>query len=82
MVAPAIAASGLAAQRILPAVVVVGAVSAVATYVKSQLQTESKTMDRYFAQYKDPRSEASRQRVFEGQQQLDPRRSVFNILGW
>jgi hypothetical protein len=39
-------------------------------------------MDRYFAQYKSPESEASRQKVFEGQAQLDPRKSVFNVLGW
>lgn len=39
-------------------------------------------MDRYFAQYKSPESEAARQKVFAGQQQLDPRTSVFNVLGW
>lgn len=65
---------------VLPAVVVVGAVSAVAGYIKSQLQQESRVMDRAFAQYKSPESEAARRKVFEGQS--DPRKSLFNVLGW
>ncbi|KAH8904917.1 hypothetical protein BR93DRAFT_929192 [Coniochaeta sp. PMI_546] len=66
--------------RVLPAVVVIGAVSAVGMYVRTQLRQESRAMDRYFAQYKSPESEASRNKVFEGQS--DPRKSIFNILGW
>ncbi|KAB5522917.1 hypothetical protein GE09DRAFT_1230019 [Coniochaeta sp. 2T2.1] len=76
----AILARGASTPRILPAVVVIGAVSAVGAYVRSQLQQESRAMDRYFSQYKSPESEASRARVFEGQS--DPRKSVFNILSW
>ncbi|KAJ9133872.1 hypothetical protein NKR23_g10512 [Pleurostoma richardsiae] len=73
--------TSLAATRLLPAVVVIGAVSAVAGYVRSQLRTESHTMDRFFAQYKNAQSEESRRRVFE-QAREDPRKSLYNILGW
>ena len=38
-------------------------------------------MDRFFSQYKSPQSEASRQRVFDGRKE-DPRKSLFNVLGW
>ncbi|KAB5522125.1 hypothetical protein GE09DRAFT_501237 [Coniochaeta sp. 2T2.1] len=76
----AVLTRGAAMPRILPAVVVIGAVSAVGAYVRSQLRQESRAMDRYFSQYKSPESEASRARVFEGQS--DPRKSVFNILSW
>ncbi|KAI3398935.1 hypothetical protein diail_8258 [Diaporthe ilicicola] len=57
-------------------------ISAVVTYVQWQLQTSSRTYDRMFAQYQSPQSEASRQKVFEDQGSADPRRSVFNVLGW
>lgn len=60
--------------------IVLGAVTAVGTYVKTQLEQDSRTMDRYFATYKSAESEASRTRVFKGES--DPRRSVFNVLGW
>lgn len=60
--------------------VVVGAVSAVGAYVRSQLRRESRTMDRYFSTYRSPESEASRRKVFEGQP--DPRNSLFNVLSW
>ncbi|EOO01876.1 hypothetical protein UCRPA7_2615 [Phaeoacremonium minimum UCRPA7] len=71
----------LATQKVLPATVFLGAAGGVAAYVRSQLRTESNTMDRFFAQYKSPQSELSRQRVFEGAQE-DPRKSLFNVLGW
>ncbi|TDZ36467.1 hypothetical protein C8034_v007856 [Colletotrichum sidae] len=70
-----------ALARFLPAAITVGIVSAVAVNIRSQLKTESATMDRFFAKYKDPQSEAARQRVFEGAME-DPRKSWFNILGW
>ncbi|OIW22548.1 hypothetical protein CONLIGDRAFT_687376 [Coniochaeta ligniaria NRRL 30616] len=75
-----IARAPASVPRVLPAVVVVGALSAVGLYVRSQLRQESRAMDRYFSQYKSPESEASRNKVFEGQP--DPRKSVFNVLGW
>ncbi|OLN86177.1 hypothetical protein CCHL11_04156 [Colletotrichum chlorophyti] len=70
-----------ALARFLPAVITVGIVSAVGMNVRSQLKTESATMDRFFAKYKNPKSEAVRQRVFDGAVE-DPRKSWFNILGW
>ncbi|KAK1770052.1 hypothetical protein QBC33DRAFT_530002 [Phialemonium atrogriseum] len=76
-----LSAPSLGAARLLPAVVVIGSVSAVAAYIRSQLQNESRTMDRFFSQYKSPQSEASRQRVFDGRKE-DPRKSLFNVLGW
>lgn len=57
-------------------------VSAVGALVYWQLQAESRTMDRMFAQYQSPESEASRQRVFKDMGRADPRRSVFNVLSW
>ncbi|KAK1992850.1 hypothetical protein LX36DRAFT_684659 [Colletotrichum falcatum] len=70
-----------ALARLLPAAITVGVVSAVALNIRSQLRTESQTMDRFFAKYKNPQSEAARQKVFDGAPE-DPRRSWFNILGW
>ncbi|KAJ0166203.1 hypothetical protein CTA2_8264 [Colletotrichum tanaceti] len=67
--------------RFLPAAITVGIVSAMAVNIRSQLKTESQTMDRFFAKYRNPRSEAVRQRVFDGAVE-DPRRSWFNVLGW
>ncbi|KAK2028994.1 hypothetical protein LX32DRAFT_639501 [Colletotrichum zoysiae] len=70
-----------ALARFLPAAITFGIVSAVALNIRSQLKTESQTMDRFFAKYKNPQSEAVRQRVFDGALE-DPRRSWFNVLGW
>lgn len=56
-------------------------VSAIAMNVRSQLMTESRQMDRFFAKYRDPQSEAARQKVFDGAVE-DPRKSWFNVLGW
>ncbi|KAK1962788.1 hypothetical protein LY78DRAFT_705605 [Colletotrichum sublineola] len=70
-----------ALARFLPAAITVGIVSAVALNIRSQLKTESQTMDRFFAKYNNSQSEAVRQRVFDGALE-DPRKSWFNILGW
>ncbi|WDK09185.1 hypothetical protein CGRA01v4_00463 [Colletotrichum graminicola] len=69
----------LLGSSLLPSLL--ASVSAVALNIRSQLKTESQTMDRFFAKYKNPRSEAARQKVFDGALE-DPRRSWFNILGW
>ncbi|KAK2595341.1 hypothetical protein QQS21_006941 [Conoideocrella luteorostrata] len=53
---------------------------AVGTYVRSQLVTNSNTMDRFFASYNTPESEASRRRTFEGHP--DPRTNILNFQGW
>ncbi|KAF3766870.1 hypothetical protein M406DRAFT_355390 [Cryphonectria parasitica EP155] len=65
-----------------PAVAVVVSLTAVATFIRWQLQVESRTMDRMFAQYQNPQSEASRQKIFGEMGQADPRRSLFNVLSW
>ncbi|KAK9443667.1 uncharacterized protein G6M90_00g003370 [Metarhizium brunneum] len=52
----------------------------VATYVRSQLVTNSNTMDRFFATYNTPESEASRQKTFQGHP--DPRTNILNFLSW
>ncbi|KAF9878435.1 hypothetical protein CkaCkLH20_03927 [Colletotrichum karsti] len=70
-----------ALARFLPAAITVGVVSAVAMSVRSQLKTESQTMDRFFSKYKNPQSETVRAKVFDGAVE-DPRRSWFNVLGW
>ncbi|CCF37989.1 hypothetical protein CH063_09197 [Colletotrichum higginsianum] len=70
-----------ALARFLPAAITVGIVSAIAVNIRSQLKTESQTMDRFFAKYRNPQSEAVRQKVFDGAVE-DPRRSWFNVLGW
>lgn len=57
-------------------------VTAVAAFVRWQLQRESQTMDRMFAQYHSPQSEASRQKVFADSGFGDPRLSLFNVLSW
>ena len=67
--------------RALGSVVSLGAASAVGLYVYGQLHTESKTMDRFFAAYHTPESEASRQRVFDGAIE-DPRKNLLNFLSW
>ncbi|KAM5344803.1 hypothetical protein ACJ41O_010665 [Fusarium nematophilum] len=70
-----------AAPKVLPVLLVVGSISVVGGYVRSQLKTQSRTFDRYFSQYNSAQSEASRAKTFDGSVP-DPRTSVFNILGW
>lgn len=64
------------------AIATVVSLSLVGAFVSWQLQVESRTMDRMFAQYQSPESEASRQRVFKDVGRADPRKSVFNVLSW
>ncbi|KAH7328985.1 hypothetical protein B0I35DRAFT_473635 [Stachybotrys elegans] len=66
--------------RVLPALIVVGSVGAVATFVVNQLSTSSRNLDRSFAAYNNAQSEASRQKTFEGF--YDNRNALFNVLGW
>jgi hypothetical protein len=56
-------------------------VSIVAAYVGSQLRRSRHVMDSRFAQYNSTQSEAQRRKTFEGNGHLDPRTSLFNILG-
>ena len=56
--------------------------SLVAGYVASQLKNSRNIMDNRFAQYNSSQSEENRAKTFEGNnKRLDPRTSMFNILG-
>ena len=68
-------------SRAIGPIVSIGAASAVASYVYTQLHSESAEMDRFFSPYHTPESEASRQRVFDGAVE-DPRKNVLNFLSW
>ncbi|KAH8893871.1 hypothetical protein GQ53DRAFT_821746 [Thozetella sp. PMI_491] len=75
-------AAARAGSKAAPAVLLFGtAAGLVGTYVYTQLQKESRALDRSFAQYKSAESEASRQRTFEHAKE-DPRKSLFNVLSW
>ncbi|KAI0132801.1 hypothetical protein BJ170DRAFT_615440 [Xylariales sp. AK1849] len=68
--------------RMLPTLVVVGAVSTVALYVKAQLHDSNQTYNRMFAQQNTPEVEESRRKALLVETYGDPRRSLFNVLGW
>ncbi|KZZ98294.1 hypothetical protein AAL_02812 [Moelleriella libera RCEF 2490] len=78
--ASAAASAGRNTNRLLLAIMFTGSAAAVGTYVQRQLSTESRAMDRYFAAYNTPESEASRRRTFEGYP--DPRTNFLNFLSW
>lgn len=64
----------------LPSLTDFSSVTIVVGYVSSQLSNSRNIMDSRFAQYNSPQSEAQRAKTFEGTN-LDPRKSMFNILG-
>lgn len=66
----------------LPTVVVIGAVSCVATYVASQLSSSKNTYSKIFAQQNTPEVEAHRRQQLQVETMGDPRKSLFNVLGW
>ncbi|KAF7538742.1 hypothetical protein G7054_g2711 [Neopestalotiopsis clavispora] len=68
--------------RMLPTLVVVGAVSCVATYVGSQLTHSKNTYSKIFAQQNTPEVEAHRRAQLQVETMGDPRKSLFNVLGW
>jgi hypothetical protein len=70
----------LMASRLLPTLAVAGSVTAVAGYVRSQLEYERRIMDSRFAPYNTTKSEQARRQAFRGVE--DPRSSFFNVLGW
>ncbi|TLD16179.1 uncharacterized protein PgNI_01244 [Pyricularia grisea] len=76
-----IAARYLAASfpLVVPPLVVAGCVATVVTYVSRQLTQERGAMDKIFAQKNDEKYEAARSKVFAD---FEPRRSLYNILGW
>ncbi|TQW01026.1 hypothetical protein V2A60_002043 [Cordyceps javanica] len=63
----------------LPILVAGTSVLVVGAYVKSQLETQSSNMDRFFSTYNTPESEASRRKTFAGHP--DTRDNMLNILG-
>ncbi|KAM0277062.1 hypothetical protein ACHAQH_006132 [Verticillium albo-atrum] len=69
-----------AMMRFGPVLIVGTTVAIVGSFIASQLTTSSRNLDRAFAKYNSPASEASRQRSFEGAP--DPRTNLLNCLGW
>jgi hypothetical protein len=49
--------------------------------ITQQLATSKRVMDGRFAQYNTTASEENRKKAFEGAVE-DPRKSLFNVLGW
>ncbi|KPM38823.1 hypothetical protein AK830_g7751 [Neonectria ditissima] len=70
-----------AVPKIVPAMMVVGSASALYALISTQLSRSSNKFDRFFDQYNNTQSEASRQRTFSGAVE-DPRTSFYNVLGW
>ncbi|KAH6659298.1 hypothetical protein BKA67DRAFT_652539 [Truncatella angustata] len=68
--------------RMLPTLVVVGSVGMVATYIASQLSESKSNYDRIFAQQNTPEVEAARKRQLQVETMGDPRKTLFNVLGW
>ncbi|KAM0326779.1 hypothetical protein ACHAQA_006653 [Verticillium albo-atrum] len=69
-----------AMMRFGPVLIVGATVAVVGTFISAQLSTSSQNLDRAFAKYNSPESEASRQRSFDGAP--DPRTNLLNCLGW
>ncbi|EEY22267.1 hypothetical protein HYQ46_007225 [Verticillium longisporum] len=69
-----------AMMRYGPALMVGTSIAVVGSFIASQLTTSSRNLDRAFAKYNSPQSEASRKRSFEGAP--DPRTNLLNCLGW
>ncbi|KAH8681050.1 hypothetical protein BX600DRAFT_504792 [Xylariales sp. PMI_506] len=66
----------------MPTVAAVGALTVVVGYVASQLNDRSSTMDRIFSQQNTPEVEAARKRQLQVESYGDPRKTLFNLLGW
>ncbi|KAK4448692.1 hypothetical protein QBC34DRAFT_406589 [Podospora aff. communis PSN243] len=72
----------MASNKIIPGLVVAGAVYGVVAYVRSQLIKESATMNRMFAQQNSPRVMEARRRNFLIDSEGDPRKTPYNFLNW
>ncbi|KAL2265094.1 hypothetical protein VTJ83DRAFT_6194 [Remersonia thermophila] len=72
----AVTRAGGAQNKVIPGLVVVGAVSGVVAYVRSQLRYESDAMNRMFAK---PNSQ--KQRALSDIEGV-PRKTIYNILNW
>ncbi|KAK4198674.1 hypothetical protein QBC40DRAFT_283330 [Triangularia verruculosa] len=73
---------GVAANVVIPGIVVAASVYVVISYIKSQLSHESSTIDKMFAQKNTPAVEESRRRSLLIETEGDPRRTPYNILNW
>ncbi|KAK0668767.1 hypothetical protein QBC41DRAFT_356319 [Cercophora samala] len=73
---------GVAANVVVPGIVVAASVYGVISYIKGQLQHESSTIDKMFAQKNTPAVEESRRRSLLVDTEGDPRRTPYNILNW
>ncbi|KAL2133033.1 hypothetical protein VTI74DRAFT_3005 [Chaetomium olivicolor] len=71
-----------APNKIIPGLVVVGAVSGVVAYVRSQLRKESETMNRMFSQQNTPEVVARRNQRLLVETEGNPRKTPYNILNW
>ncbi|KAK4180674.1 hypothetical protein QBC36DRAFT_229014 [Triangularia setosa] len=73
---------GVAANVVVPGIVVAASVYGIISYIKSQLQHESSTIDKMFAQKNTPAVEESRRRSLLVDTEGDIRRTPYNILNW
>ncbi|KAK3896967.1 hypothetical protein C8A05DRAFT_39481 [Staphylotrichum tortipilum] len=71
-----------APRMIIPGLVVVGAVSGVVAYVRTQLRKESETMNRMFSQQNTAEVRARRDARLLVNTEGNPRKTVYNILNW
>ncbi|KAK4182516.1 hypothetical protein QBC35DRAFT_509847 [Podospora australis] len=71
-----------APNKVIPILVVGGAVYGVVSYIVGQLHNESAIMDRRFAQQNTPAVEQSQRRALLIDTEGDPRRTPYNILNW
>ncbi|KAL2259923.1 hypothetical protein VTK26DRAFT_6237 [Humicola hyalothermophila] len=69
-------------NKLFPSLAVVGAVSGVVAYVRTQLRKESDTMNRMFAQQNTPEVREARNKALLVETEGDPRKTFFNILNW
>ena len=57
-------------------------VSGLVAYVRSQLRTESETMNRMFAQQNTAEVRARRGQRHLVESEGDPRKTIYNVLNW
>ncbi|KAK3988927.1 hypothetical protein QBC44DRAFT_328449 [Cladorrhinum sp. PSN332] len=79
---PKIPITRAAPSAVVPSLVVAGAIYGVISYVRSQLQKESDTINRMFAQRDTPEVIESQRRALLVDTEGDPRKSIYNVLNW
>ncbi|KAA8628683.1 hypothetical protein SMACR_12876 [Sordaria macrospora] len=68
--------------RVVPGLVVFGAVYTVVSYIRSQLRNESNTLNRVFAQQNTPGVMEKRKERYLIETEGDPRKTIYNVLNW